>query len=64
MMQTVYNWQFVQGLYLWAKLLGNMSKMKEGDSSPHENTWYKEIGFPLIEIITILKKFVFNLIPF
>ncbi|KAI1720017.1 noc2p family domain-containing protein [Ditylenchus destructor] len=54
MMQKIYNWQFIQGLYLWSNVVSHGSK--SGTTSPIEHRWFKEVGYPLVEIISILRK--------
>uniref|UniRef100_A0A915CN94 Nucleolar complex protein 2 homolog n=1 Tax=Ditylenchus dipsaci TaxID=166011 RepID=A0A915CN94_9BILA len=57
LIQTVYNWQFVQGLYLWVNVVC------QGSKSPSASgyQWFKEVGYALVEIISILRKvFVSN----
>jgi len=51
LMKTVYNWQFVQGLYLWVDVLCECCK----ESFPARAS-FMEICQPLVDIIGILRK--------
>jgi len=51
LMKTVYNWQFIQGLYLWTDVLCECCK----ESIPARAS-FMELCQPLVEIIGILRK--------
>lgn len=48
LIKTVYNWQYVLGLYLWASVLAAGREYEE--DKPDAVKWVRELLYPLIQI--------------
>ncbi|TMS34961.1 hypothetical protein L596_002453 [Steinernema carpocapsae] len=53
MVRTVYNWQFVQSLYLWCEVIGKASKY-HGREKNYQSI--EELIFPLTQVVTATMK--------